>query len=271
MARRSKPGKILVRIGADAQKRAARNEAIAKAQRDRAIRKAAKIQATALRRNQRAIARRAMQLARKLARDRATQARREAKRERDRQRRQNGDRPKRKRPFHPRGPYATKKYTSRSRRVERSKSLRPRKLSATLFQVGSWLVTARGNIPICCNCPDFTQKDGRSWEGSAAGPFICKHMLSIKSGVIIPFSGMAELGNTMISFSGEYIDLDGFVGDLYQLDLSTECDFTVGCGGISPSTIGPYYQGRLKRNGTVIYTWGPTGWYSLSISGARPI
>ena len=196
MARRSKggrtkDGRILVRIGEDSRKRLARNAAREKSASDRAIRKEAKKAATRLRRSQREIAKRAMQLARRLARERARDARRAAKRagnnkpteEYNRQREENASKKRKKRPFHPRGPYATEKYTSYARRLERSEKLTANVINETTASVGRWIIkTTTGGIPLSCNCPDFTQIDGsRSWKGSSAGPFNpCKHMIAVQ-------------------------------------------------------------------------------------------
>ena len=198
MARRSKggrtkDGRILVRIGEDSRKRLARNAAREKSASDRAIRKEAKKAATRLRRSQREIAKRAMQLARRLARERARDARRAAKRagnnkpteEYNRQREENARKKRKKRPFHPRGPYATEKYTSYARRLERSGKLTANVINETTASVGRWIIkTNTGGIPLSCNCPDFTQIDGsRSWKGSSAGPFNpCKHMIAVQKG-----------------------------------------------------------------------------------------
>ena len=206
MARRSKggrtkDGRILVRIGEDSRKRLARNAALEKSASDRAIRKEAKKAATRLRRSQREIAKRAMQLARRLARERARDARRAAKRagnnkpteeynrqreENARKKREENARKKRKkRPFHPRGPYATERYTSYARRLERSEKLTANVINETTASVGRWIIkTTTGGIPLSCNCPDFTQIDGsRSWKGSSAGPFNpCKHMIAVQKG-----------------------------------------------------------------------------------------
>ena len=196
MARRSKggrtkDGRILVRIGEDSRKRLARNAALEKAASDRAIRKEAKKAATRLRRSQREIAKRAMQLARRLARERARDARRAAKRagnnkptdDYNREREENAKKKRKKRPFHPRGPYATEKYTSYARRLERSGKLTANVINETTASVGRWIIkTTTGGIPLSCNCPDFTQIDGsRSWKGSSAGPFNpCKHMITVQ-------------------------------------------------------------------------------------------
>lgn len=191
MARRSKDNRILVRIGEDSRKRLARNAAREKSASDRAIRKEAKKAATRLRRSQREIAKRAMQLARRLARERARDARRAAKRagnnkpteEYNRQREENASKKRKKRPFHPRGPYATEKYTSYARRRERSEKLTANVINETTASVGRWIIrTTTGGIPLSCNCPDFTQIDGsRSWKGSNAGPFNpCKHMIVVQ-------------------------------------------------------------------------------------------
>ena len=188
---RTKDGRILVRIGADSRKRLARNAAREKSASDRAIRKEAKKAATRLRRSQREIAKRAMQLARRLARERARDARRAAKRagnnkpteEYNRQREENASKKRKKRPFHPRGPYATEKYTSYARRLERSGKLTANVINETTASVGRWIIkTTTGGIPLSCNCPDFTQIDGsRSWKGSSAGPFNpCKHMIAVQ-------------------------------------------------------------------------------------------
>ena len=203
MVKRNAKGKILVRIGADSRKRLARNAALEKAASDRVARREAKKESTRQRRALRESAKRAMQLARKLARDRATQARREAKRREREQRnanrgdRNNGDRPKRKRPFHPRGPYATEKYTSYARRYERSKKLTAKQISSTLYGVnGRLVITNADGTPISCNCPDFKQVDGaRNWTGSAAGPFNpCKHMMAIPLRANIYTNGICRSG-----------------------------------------------------------------------------
>jgi hypothetical protein len=209
VARRSKDNRILVRIGEDSRKRLARNAAAS----DRAIRRAAKKAATRLRRSQREIVKRATQLARRLARERARDARREAKRREKEQRRRddrdNGDRPKRKRPFHPKGPYATEEYTSYARRLERSKSLRPNQIDETHWSVNGWVVTGnKSGVATSCNCPDFTQIDlKKNWIGSSAGPFNpCKHMLAIKGkkytlqNIRINCSGCAPLDFGIIEF-----------------------------------------------------------------------
>ena len=210
MARRSKggrtkDGRILVRIGEDSRKRLARNAALEKAASDRAIRKQAKKAATRLRRSQREIAKRAMQLARRLARERARDARRAAKRagnnkptdDYNREREENAKKKRKKRPFHPRGPYATGKYTSYARRLERSKRLSARQISATSYQVnGRLVITNADGTPISCNCPDFTQVDGsRNWTESAAGPFNpCKHMMTIPLRANIYTNGICRAG-----------------------------------------------------------------------------
>lgn len=197
MARRSKDNRILVRIGEDSRKRLARNAALEKAASDRAIRKEAKKAATRLRRSQREIAKRAMQLARRLARERARDARRAAKRagnnkpteeynrqreENARKKREENARKKRKkRPFHPRGPYATEKYTSYARRKERSKRLTATQSSPNTFTCNGYTIRVTKGVALSCTCPDFTQVEGsRNWQGSAAGPFNpCKHMMAV--------------------------------------------------------------------------------------------
>lgn len=180
--KRTKSGKILIRVGPDAAKRLARNEAIAKKQSERAARKTAKKAATAARRATRKAANAAAAARRKAARKAATKAKRQA--ERDKYNNTPPDqRPKRKTPWHPRGPNATEKYNSYARRLERSKKLRPSQISPTLYAVSRWLVnTTTSGDPISCNCPDFTQVEGaRNWQGSNAGPFNpCKHMMAIK-------------------------------------------------------------------------------------------
>ena len=212
MARRSKggrtkDGRILVRIGEDSRKRLARNAALEKAASDRAIRKEAKKAATRLRRSQKEIAKRAMQLARRLARERARDARRAAKRagnnkpteEYNRQREENASKKReenagkrrKKRPFHPRGPYATEKYTSYARRYERSRKLKAFAISETEYNVNGYTVKVIGDKAISCNCPDFTQVEGeRNWEGSNAGPFSpCKHMMADRNPYYVEIRG----------------------------------------------------------------------------------
>jgi|GEM_PF-6906912 len=173
--KRTKSGKILIRVGPDSAKRLARNEAIAKKQRERADQRAAKKAATALRRSQRAIAKRAMMIARKMAKDRIQ------KRERDKRQQENNSPPKRKRPWHPKGPNATAKYTSYARRLERSKKLTATRIDADTYTCNGYTISAKENKPLSCTCPDFTQAaGGRNWQGSNAGPFICKHILAVK-------------------------------------------------------------------------------------------
>lgn len=83
---------------------------------------------------------------------------------------------------HPKGPNATAKYTSYVRRLERSRKLPKQRISSKLWIVNGRSVTCQNDVPISCNCPDFTQIDGgRNWQGSAAGPFNpCKHMMAVE-------------------------------------------------------------------------------------------
>ena len=212
MARRSKggrtkDGRILVRIGADSRKRLARNAALEKAASDRAIRKEAKKAATRLRRSQREIAKRAMQLARRLARERARDAKRAAKRagnnkpteEYNRQREENARKKRKKRPFHPRGPYATERYTSYARRLERSRKLKASRTSPTTFTCNGYTIKVTAGSdpkPLSCTCPDFTQIEGsRNWLGSKAGPFNpCKHMLAVEE-----LTGLVEVTTVVVA------------------------------------------------------------------------
>lgn len=200
MARRSKDGRILIRVGADAAKRLARNAAMEKAASDRAIRRAEKKARTAQSSSMKEIGKRAAQIARRLARDRATQARREAKRrQKEADRRQNPNKPKRKKPFHPRSSSATGNYTSYARRLERSKKLKATRTSPTTFTCNGYTikVTAGGKpSPISCTCADFTQVEGsKSWKGSNAGPFNpCKHMMAVCPSAKLSYNNVFLLG-----------------------------------------------------------------------------
>ena len=193
MAKRSKSGKILIYIGEDSRKHMRRVAALEKAASDRANRKAAREAASIQRKAFRKVGGATMQMARKAARDRATLAKREARRrgnnkpteEYNRQREENARKKRKKRPFHPRGPYATEKYTSYARREERSKRLRATRSSPNTFTCNGYTikVTIGSNpVPLSCTCPDFTQiGGGRNWSGSNAGPFNpCKHMMAVR-------------------------------------------------------------------------------------------
>jgi len=198
VARRSKDGSIIINVGSDAQRhldRVAKRERIAS---EKAARREAKKATTRQRQALRQAGKRAAQMARAIQRQRDTAARRKAAREARKNWRPDPNREKRKkRPFHPRGPYATEKYTSYARRLERSKGLVARQISATRYGVNSRLViTNADGTPISCNCPDFTQVDGsRSWTGSAAGPFNpCKHMMAIPLRANIYTNGICRSG-----------------------------------------------------------------------------
>ena len=193
MAKRSKSGKILIYIGEDSRKHMRRVAALEKVASDRANRKAAREAASIQRKAFRKVGGATMQMARKAARDRATLAKREARRrgnnkpteEYNRQREENARKKRKKRPFHPRGPYATEKYTSYARREERSKRLRATRSSPNTFTCNGYTikVTIGSNpVPLSCTCPDFTQiGGGRNWSGSNAGPFNpCKHMMAVR-------------------------------------------------------------------------------------------
>lgn len=191
----------MIYVGADSRKHMRRVAALEKVASDRANRKAAREAASIQKKAFRKVGGATMQMARKAARDRATLARREARRrgnnkpteEYNRQREENATKkPKRKKPYHPMGPYATEKYTSYARRLERSKNLRASKINSTTYSVGRYTVKATvDGKAISCNCPDFTQIDGsRNWLGSNAGPFNpCKHMMTKRSGYNVVLEG----------------------------------------------------------------------------------
>ena len=197
MAKRSKSGRILIYIGEDSRKHMRRVAALEKAASDRANRKAAREAASIKRKAFRKVGGATMQMARKAARDRATLAKREARRRGDnkpteeynRQREENArNKPKREKPYHPMGPYATEKYTSYARREERSKRLRATRSSPNTFTCNGYTikVTIGSNpVPLSCTCPDFTQiGGGRNWSGSNAGPFNpCKHMMAVQPNI----------------------------------------------------------------------------------------
>ena len=186
MARRSKDGSIIINVGSDAQRhldRVAKRERIAS---ERAAKREAKKAATRERQALRQTGKRGAQMARDIQRQRDAAARRKAAREARKNWRPDPNRKKRKkRPFHPRGPNATEKYTSYARRLERSRKLTASRTSPTTFTCNGYTikVTAGSNPkPLSCTCPDFTQIEGsRNWLGSKAGPFNpCKHMMAVR-------------------------------------------------------------------------------------------
>jgi len=184
--KRTKSGKILIRVGPDSAKRLARNEAIAKKQRERADQRAAKKEATAARNAAKKAAKAAAAARRRAARKAATKARRKAARDRYNNT-PSDQRPKRKRPWHPKGPNATEKYTSYARRRERSKKLTATRIGPKTFTCNGYTINVTAGddpIPLSCTCPDFTQVEGaRNWQGSNAGPFNpCKHMMAVRDG-----------------------------------------------------------------------------------------
>jgi len=193
VAKRSKDGSIIIYVGSDAQKhleRVAKREKIASKKAEiREAKKAATKQRQALR----LAGKRAAQMARAIQRERDTTARRKAAREARRNWRPD---PKRKkRSVHPKGAFATEKYTSYARRYERSRSLKAFAISETEYNVNGYTVKVIEDKAISCTCPDFTQDDGgRDWKGSNAGPFNpCKHM-------------MADRGQYYVEIRGTFLD-----------------------------------------------------------------
>lgn len=183
MAKRSKSGRILIRVGADAVKRENKLRQIAEANAAKAAAKDAQKAATALRRSLRRASITATQVLRALERDRQTQARRAAA-AREKARNRSGKR-KPKRPYHPRSSRATEKYNSYARRRERSKQLRATRSSPNTFTCNGYTIrVTEGSNPVAlsCTCPDFTQTEGKvNWIGSSAGPFNpCKHMMAVE-------------------------------------------------------------------------------------------
>lgn len=186
MARRSKDGSIIINVGSDAQRhldRVAKRERIAS---ERAAKREAKKAATRERQALRQTGKRGAQMARAIQRQRDAAARRKAAREARKNWRPDPNREKRKkRPFHPRGPNATEKYTSYARRLERSRKLRASRTSPTTFTCNGYTIKVTPGSdpkPLSCTCPDFTQIEGsRNWLGSKAGPFNpCKHMMAVR-------------------------------------------------------------------------------------------
>ena len=174
MARRSKDGSIIINVGSDAQRhldRVAKRERIAS---ERAAKREAKKAATRERQALRQTGKRGAQMARAIQRQRDAAARRKAAREARKNWRPDPNREKRKkRPFHPRGPNATEKYTSYARRLERSRKLRASRTSPTTFTCNGYTIKVTpGSDP---------KPLSWNWLGSKAGPFNpCKHMMAVR-------------------------------------------------------------------------------------------
>jgi hypothetical protein len=221
VARRSKDGSIIINVGADAEKhldRVAKRERIAS---ERAAKREAKKAATKQRQALRQAGKRAAQMARAIQRQRDTDARRKAAREARKNWKRDPNR--KKRSVHPKGAFATEKYTSYARRLERSKKLRATRTSSTTFTCNGYTIqVTAGTNPkaLSCTCPDFTQMEGgRDWKGSNAGPFNpCKHMMAVREGVTI-FSFDV---NVTSAFDGS----NSFFANIYQTDgLPTDTFF----------------------------------------------
>lgn len=218
MARRSKDGSIIINVGSDAQRhldRVAKRERIAS---EKAAKREAKKAATRQRQALRQAGKRAAQMARAIQRQRDTAARRKAAREARKNWRPDPSR--KKRSVHPKGPYATEKYTSYARRLERSRKLIATQTSPTKWQVNSYTVTTTTDaIAISCNCPDFTQIDmARNWIGSKAGPFNpCKHMMAItKFNVIMVGVAVTSAGVVLPN----YREARGITGNRFDHEVT---------------------------------------------------
>lgn len=70
-------------------------------------------------------------------------------------------------------------------------------------------------------------------------------------------------------FSGGYAEIPfadggGTENDSYTLS-TRNCSLAIGCGADSPGKNGSFVQARLFKNGSLINTFAPIGWYGVSI------